>query len=224
MPKFPLSAAGGFERILAVLAYIRVVHLGALMSAAGKLEFSGRFRRQGQLVETPYRPQLAKKSAKPQKAKPVRRIRRPEDLARPAAQPPMPGPLFTKPTPGRPDARPLARRSAHRLRQGDPDRPLSAAGRKLPGHVRPRRLRLCRRCRPCPAALRRHEPALVHAGDAGPVEWRHQARPADLLLPQRRVGFAGRHRRHLERECVRWPPMAAASAPIGARSAPSARR
>ncbi len=67
------------------------------MSAAGKLEFFGDFDEQGQLVETPYRPQLAKKNANP-KPKPVRESA-PQDLARPAAQPPMPGPLFTKPTP-----------------------------------------------------------------------------------------------------------------------------
>jgi ribonucleoside-diphosphate reductase alpha chain len=75
------------------------------MSAAGKLEFFGDFDEQGQLVETPYRPQLAKKSANPKlspqfspKPKPVAESV-PQDLARPTAQPPMPGPLFTRPTP-----------------------------------------------------------------------------------------------------------------------------
>jgi len=29
-----------------------------------------------------------------------------------------------------------------------------------------------------------YEPALVHAGDAHPVEWRHQPGPAHFLLPQ----------------------------------------
>ncbi len=29
-----------------------------------------------------------------------------------------------------------------------------------------------------------YEAAVVHAGDADPVQWRHQARPADLLLPR----------------------------------------
>ena len=38
--------------------------------------------------------------------------------------------------------------------------------------------------RPCPAPVRRHEPAVVHAGHADPVQWRHQARPADFLLPE----------------------------------------
>jgi ribonucleoside-diphosphate reductase alpha chain len=76
------------------------------MSAAGKLDFLGDFDEQGQLVETPYRPQLARKSAP---AKPESRIARSvaedvrknrvQDHAKPAAQPPMPGPLFTKPTP-----------------------------------------------------------------------------------------------------------------------------
>ena len=81
-----------------------------------------------------------------------------------------------------------------------------------------------RRRRARPAALRLHLPAVVHAGDAGAVERRRRARPADLLLPQRGAGLPRRHRRHLERERLRWPPTAAASAPIGAASAPSARR
>ncbi len=71
-------------------------------------------------------------------------------------------------------ARSHARRSADRVRQGDAERPLSAARRELPGHVRARLLRLCRRRRACPAALRLHVAAVVHAGDAGPVEWRHR--------------------------------------------------
>lgn len=76
------------------------------MSAVGKLDFLGDFDEQGQLVETPYRPQLAKKSqpakAEPKLARSVPQHDRQkvvQDLARPAAQPPMPGPLFTRPTP-----------------------------------------------------------------------------------------------------------------------------
>src|SRR5512147_1118229 len=76
------------------------------MSAVGKLDFLGDFDEQGQLVETPYRPQLAKKSGAAKAEAKVVRVRheteRPgavQDLARPAAQPPMPGPLFTRPTP-----------------------------------------------------------------------------------------------------------------------------
>ncbi len=52
-----------------------------------------------------------------------------------------------------------------------------------------------------PAPVRLYEPAVVHARHPDPVQWRHQARPADLLLPQRCLRFAGRHCRHLEREC-----------------------
>src|SRR5579863_3912855 len=74
------------------------------MSAVGKLDFMGDFDEQGQLVETPYRPHLARKSGKAEAT--IVRVRReieapkPEqDLAKPVAQPPMPGPLFTRPTP-----------------------------------------------------------------------------------------------------------------------------
>ena len=59
---------------------------------------------------------------------------------------------------------------------------------------------LRRRCRPRPAHLRLHEPAVVHAGHAGAVERRHRPRPADLLLPERGVRQPGRHRRAVERE------------------------
>ena len=76
------------------------------MSAVGKLDFQGDFDEQGQLVETPYRPQLAKKSAPVKTAAKIAprvpesdRQRIVQDYAKPAAQPPMPGPLFTKPAP-----------------------------------------------------------------------------------------------------------------------------
>ena len=42
--------------------------------------------------------------------------------------------------------------------------------------------------------------ALVHAGDAGAVEWRRRARPADLVLPECGARLARRHHGHLERE------------------------
>jgi ribonucleoside-diphosphate reductase alpha chain len=62
------------------------------MSAVGKLDVLGDFDEQGQLVETPYRPQLAKKrSPAPVATKPV------QDLVRPAPQPPLPAPLSRKP-------------------------------------------------------------------------------------------------------------------------------
>jgi ribonucleoside-diphosphate reductase alpha chain len=43
---------------------------------------------------------------------------------------------------------------------------------------------------------------VVHAGDAGAVERRHRARPADLLLPQFVDDSLEGHRQHLERECL----------------------
>ena len=100
----------------------------------------------------------------------------------------------------RPAARPQPRRSADRIRQGDPHRSLSAGGRKLPGHVRARLLRVRGRRRACAATLRRHVAAMVHAGDAGALERRLDARAADLLLPQCGAGLARRHRGDLERE------------------------
>ena len=71
------------------------------MSAAGKLDFLGDFDEQGQLVETPYRAHLAKKSAKaePKVVRVHGQQKAAQDLAKPVAQPPMPGPLFTRPTP-----------------------------------------------------------------------------------------------------------------------------
>jgi ribonucleoside-diphosphate reductase alpha chain len=72
------------------------------MSAVGKLDFQGDFDDQGQLVETPYRPQLAKKlvaeSTVIRVSKPIP-VRPRQDLAKPSAQPPMPGPLSRKPMP-----------------------------------------------------------------------------------------------------------------------------
>src|ERR1700761_2217082 len=61
------------------------------MSAVGKLDVFGDFDENGQLVETPYRPQLAKRYSPQIVAKPV------QDLARPAVKPPMPAPLSKKP-------------------------------------------------------------------------------------------------------------------------------
>ena len=66
------------------------------MSAAGKLDFSGDFDENGQLVETPYRPSLAER-----KAAAARAIPRPAPvIARPpTVKPPMPAPLAQKPVP-----------------------------------------------------------------------------------------------------------------------------
>ena len=82
-------------------------------------------------------------------------------------------------------------------------RPLSAARRILSGSVR------ARRRRPMPTtpahaqrALRLYLEAVVHAGDAGPVERRHRPRPADQLLSEQRRRQPRGHRRHLERECL----------------------
>ncbi len=60
------------------------------------------------------------------------------------------------PSPG--SHRPLARCAAHRFRPRDPGRPLPAAGRGLPGPVRPRGQLLRRRRRACAADLRLHQP------------------------------------------------------------------
>ncbi|MEP6829935.1 MAG: ribonucleotide-diphosphate reductase subunit alpha, partial [Rhizomicrobium sp.] len=69
------------------------------MSAVGKLDFTGDFDERGQLVETPYRPQLVKRAAGVQATPPVRERKVVQDLAKPAAQPPMPGPLSSRPIP-----------------------------------------------------------------------------------------------------------------------------
>src|ERR1700735_1727800 len=61
------------------------------MSAVGKLDVFGDFDENGQLVETPYRPQLAKRNSPQAVAKPV------QDLVKPAPQPPNPAPLSRKP-------------------------------------------------------------------------------------------------------------------------------
>src|SRR5215469_3214591 len=66
---------------------------GMRMSAVGKRGVLGDFDEHGQLVETPYRPQLAKRHAPPPVTRPV------QDLVRPAPQPPLPPPLSKKPTP-----------------------------------------------------------------------------------------------------------------------------
>lgn len=65
------------------------------MSAVGKLDVFGDFDENGQLIETPYRPQLAKRRAPAPAttAKPV------QDLVKPTPQPPNPAPLSKKPTP-----------------------------------------------------------------------------------------------------------------------------
>jgi ribonucleoside-diphosphate reductase alpha chain len=64
------------------------------MSAVGKLDIHGDFDENGQLVETPYRPNLASKRA------PVRvPVATGQDLVRPTPQPPNPAPLSRKPVP-----------------------------------------------------------------------------------------------------------------------------
>jgi ribonucleoside-diphosphate reductase alpha chain len=66
------------------------------MSAVGKLDFSGDFDENGQLVETPYRPSLAERKAAAARSARATAPPRP-NLAR--AQPPMPAPLAQKPLP-----------------------------------------------------------------------------------------------------------------------------
>ena len=68
------------------------------MSAVGKLDVFGDFDENGQLVETPYRPQLAKRKSPQAVAKPV------QDLVKPTSQPPNPAPLSRKPAVGRSQA------------------------------------------------------------------------------------------------------------------------
>ena len=95
----------------------------------------------------------------------------------------------------------FARRPADRFRQGHAERPLPAAGRELPGHVRPRRLRLCRRCRARPAHLRLH---LASCGSC------RRRRCCPTAAPSRGLPIScflnavrrqpRRHRRPLERE------------------------
>jgi len=63
------------------------------MSAVGKLDIFGDFDENGQLVETPYRPQLARRNSPQSIIKPV------QDLVKPAPQPPNPAPLSRKPIP-----------------------------------------------------------------------------------------------------------------------------
>ena len=62
------------------------------MSAVGKLDFSGDFDENGQLVETPYRPSLAER-----KAAAARKPAPSQDLLKPVVKPPMPAPLARKP-------------------------------------------------------------------------------------------------------------------------------
>ncbi len=114
--------------------------------------------------------------------------------------------------------------AAHRFRQGHAQRPLSSARRDLSGPLRSSRLGLCRRCRACPAALRLHLQAVVHAGDPGSVERRHRARPAHLLLSRTRSPTASRASSTPGTRMSGWPRAAAASAPIGAMFAASASR
>src|SRR6185312_12511054 len=66
-----------------------------MMSAVGKLDVFGDFDENGQLIETPYRPQLAKRDvAAAIPAKPV------QDLVKPVgSKPPNPAPLSRNPTP-----------------------------------------------------------------------------------------------------------------------------
>jgi ribonucleoside-diphosphate reductase alpha chain len=68
------------------------------MSAVGKYDIHGDFDENGQLVETPYRPRLVKKT--PQAKAPLRvPVAASQDLVRPTPQPPNPAPLSRKPMP-----------------------------------------------------------------------------------------------------------------------------
>ena len=79
---------------------------------------------------------------------------------------------------------PLARRAPHRIRQDHHGGPLSPARRVVSGYVRAGGAHLWRRRRSRPAHLRLYLETLVHARDAGPLQWRGQSRPAHFLLPE----------------------------------------
>src|SRR5580692_1054623 len=74
------------------------------MSAVGKLDIHGDFDENGQLVETPYRANLASRRAPAPTPVPVAaQVRVPvaaaQDLVRPVPLPPNPAPLSRKPIP-----------------------------------------------------------------------------------------------------------------------------
>ena len=75
-----------------------------------------------------------------------------------------------------------------------------------------------------PAALRLYLEAVVHAGDAGAVERRHRARPADLAATSTRSTTASKASSTPGTRTSGSPRAAAASAPIGATCAASASR
>ncbi len=97
-------------------------------------------------------------------------------------------------------------------------------GETLSGSVRPRRLGLCRRCRARAAPLRLYLEAVVHARDAGSLERRHRARPADLAASSIRCPTASTASSTPGTRMSGSPRAAAASAPIGAMCAASASR
>ena len=148
---------------------------GFCMSAVGKLDVFGDFDENGQLVETPYRPQLAKRNSPKSVAKPV------QYLVKPAPLPPNPAPLSRKPV--------AADLKLDRSR----DILLTAFGKAT---LTDRYLMPGESFQDMFARV-----SCAYADDVGhahPVQWWHQAWSAHLLLPQRRFGFAGRHCRHLE--------------------------
>ena len=194
------------------------------MSAAGKLDFLGDFDEQGQLVETPYRPQLAKKSATAAKVEVVR-VRKivTQDVARPTAQPPMPGPLNRKPVP--------ADLTLDRSR----DILLTAFGKAT---LTDRYLMPGESFQDMFARV-----SCAYADDVYHAQRLYDAMSQLWFMPATPILSNGGTKRGLPISCFlndvsdslevlsgsgtrmwRWLPMAAASVPIGARCAPSARR
>ena len=146
---------------------------GIRMSAVGKLDIYGDFDENGQLVETPYRPQLVEaqcRRAQPESRSPLQaRI-----WTKPAPQPPNPAPLARKPIPA--DLRLDRSRDALLTAFGKAtltDRYL-LPGESFQDMFARVSCAYADDVEPRPAPLRLHEPALVHAGDAGPVQWRHR--------------------------------------------------
>ena len=122
------------------------------MSALGKPVLEGDFDANGQMVvQTPperviERSVVVTRTVETETAGQAVRQSRSVAGRRPRhnGQPPLPYPLAPRPKPADLTLDRARDAPADPVRQGDPDRPLSDAGRKLPGHVRPRLLRLCR--------------------------------------------------------------------------------
>ena len=164
------------------------------MSALGKI-LDGDFDSNGQIVTASAADRVIERSVvvtrtvteapvKPVPAKPASTTAATVDLFGPAPQPPLPYPLAPRPKPS--DLVLDRARDALLTPFGKAtltDRYLMP-GESFQDMFARVSCAYADDVGPCPAALRLYEPAVVHAGHAHPVQWRHQARLADLLLPQ----------------------------------------